>query len=239
MKNDFLPLPIRDRTDECALEIYVTLYRAWQKYQDASALKRERSRVQRFIEQLYSASSLNQSKKHKGKPSKWYVAHVYEENIDVARDVLREYKDIINESVSRKELRRIKPREPGKNSIFEIVEVPPLPLLVPAPGEPKTRREEAKRAAINIILERLLGSSEEKETLDNQRKREEYRKKMEGWKWTGRRVDGLALDLTALQFGVENPKLIHVWRFRARQKNLSGLSPVHNPWHRRTQAARR
>jgi cation transport regulator ChaB len=88
-------------------------------------------------------------------------------------------------------------------------------------------RKEAKGAAIDLILERLVPErrrmeSERKKTyqIAGERltaKRNNYREKMESWNWLNRRTDGLARDLTALDLGIK-PASVHVLRFRAQRK---------------------
>jgi hypothetical protein len=88
-------------------------------------------------------------------------------------------------------------------------------------------RKEAKDAAIELILERLVPErrrmeSERKKTYQIAverltAKRNNYREKMESWNWLNRRADGLARDLTALDLGIK-PASVHVLRFRAQQK---------------------
>ena len=86
-------------------------------------------------------------------------------------------------------------------------------------------RKEAKDAAVELILKRLVP---ERRRMESERKRpyqiaverltakrNNYRKKMENWNWLNRRADGLARDLTALDLGIK-PSSVHVLRFRAK-----------------------
>lgn len=87
-------------------------------------------------------------------------------------------------------------------------------------------RNEAKDAAISVILERLVpdrrpmkseGSTAYQAAFEKLTdKRKAFRAIMEKWKWLDRRSDGLAKELTALDLGIK-PSSVHVLRFRAKR----------------------
>lgn len=80
-------------------------------------------------------------------------------------------------------------------------------------------RGEAKQAAIDVIIEDLLGPEGKGSNFFSEKpKRERYRKEMEKWKWIDRRVDGLARDLTAWHLGISSNS-VNVLRFRANRQS--------------------
>jgi hypothetical protein len=84
-------------------------------------------------------------------------------------------------------------------------------------------RGEAKQAAIDVIIEGLLGPESKGSNLSTEQpKRDRYRKAMEKWKWRDRRADGLARDLTAFHLGI-SPGSVHVLRSRTRHHRMKGF----------------
>jgi len=79
-------------------------------------------------------------------------------------------------------------------------------------------RDRAVQAAIDVIIEDLLGSEGKgSKFYSEQPKRERYRKELQELKWKDRRVEGLARDLTAWRLGISSNS-VNVLRFRARQR---------------------
>jgi len=83
-------------------------------------------------------------------------------------------------------------------------------------------RDEAVQAAIDVIIEDLLGPEGKGSNFFSEKpKRERYRREMEKWKWIDRRVDGLARDLTAFHLGISSGS-VHVLRSRTRHQKKKG-----------------
>jgi hypothetical protein len=81
----------------------------------------------------------------------------------------------------------------------------------------------AKTQAIEMILNDLWPSTRHDPKAVSVR-RENLKRTLEGWRWVGRRVDGLARDLTAFQLEI-TPGSVRVLKHRARQ-GMKGGRPV-------------
>lgn len=194
---DFQPLPIRDAIDERAYDVLLALFRAWHARQKTTAPKRERARGAALITRLWKATRLAGPGPRPDVP-KALILLVSAEMRELADRALEEY---------REELARSMRGEP-----------PHIP-----PDGVNSARKAAKAAAMAVILERLapLPRNDPKRDTSETRyykdKRERREKELGAWSWVGRRADGLARDLTALELRI-NPGSLRVLKHRANQR---------------------
>jgi hypothetical protein len=189
MNVKYQPLPIRDRTDEMAFEVFRSIYRAWQTYQDNQLPAKARAKAGAYIKRLWDSAKLARKEGLKN-----LVAFSYDQMFPLAREALEEYRD--EERMSKSEgVTILERRTKARDAAIKLL----LERLVPERRQMKWERKKTYQ----ISAEQLTA------------KRNNYREKMEKWNWLNRRADGLARDLTALDLGIM-PSSVHVLRFRAK-----------------------
>lgn len=194
MKQDYLPLPIKTRTDDMGFEVYNAVYQAWQKSQDKKLSAKERGTAKAYIKRLWAAARLAR-RGPRARVQNQLVAYTYDAMLPLAREALGEYRDV--EHISKSEGASIsKARNEAKDAAIRVI----LERLVPDRRPMKSEGSTAYQAAFEKLTH----------------KRKAFRAIMEKWKWLDRRSDGLAKELTALDLGIK-PSSVHVLRFRAKR----------------------
>jgi hypothetical protein len=95
MAGRYDPLPIRDRVDEQAAEVYLLLRGAWRTYQDSVASEGDRQRGERLIRRLYAAARFGRRGGLNERVEETYgeMLRLAGAALEERRDVMREYEE--------------------------------------------------------------------------------------------------------------------------------------------------